>query len=432
MIRYVVMLSFVAMLVGCGADESTTWIDQEYVRNVARFEQNDDVMVRRGLLADRKHRYVDLLATASDVAPGAMIDVVIASKDSMTTQYLVRAVVGSGELLSALEFIGLSSGHPIDVEQMHYWAKGERVTITFQTNESIPAESLLFDTTWNAELPQQGFRFVGPGQGAEGIDEGVHVATAYNASNTIFEVPYVVDRKTVLERLTVNSNYGFEPGQPVRVRIRPEFRGDRQRVHDYLLDVRPGEGDDAERLANLLVAMQGAGDSERIEGGFENVFVYLEEQVEDGIEPFIQVRFADALSAQSVKNIARFIQQFLIEQQIRIEPHASELYFSAFLPDDAWRDPNRRNRSSQPLEIHLQDKNGGEDLHGEIIQHVQGGDVKRIDFKSTIALNDVIQRDGPWQTDAVFIFVTPGTPYGQIKKIYTSIREEFPNVYVFP
>jgi len=431
MTRYVVMLSFVAMLISCGADESTTWIDQEYERNVARFEKNDDVMVRRGLLADRKHRYIDLLATASDLAPGTMLDVVIASKDSMTTQYLVRTAVGSGELLSALEFIGLSPGYPIDIERMHYWPKGERVTITFQADESIPAESLLLDTTWNTELPQLGFRFVGPGQSAIGIDEGIHVATAYNAGNTIFEVPYIVDRKTVLERLTVNSNYGFEPDQPVRIRIRPEFRGDRQRVHDYLLDVRSGEGNDADRLQNLLVTMQGADDSEPVEGGFENVFVYFEEQVKDGIEPFVQVRFADAISAQSVRNIARFIQQFLVQQQIRIEPHASELFFSAFLPDDAWRDPNRRNRSSQPLEIHLQDNNGGDDLHGELIQHVQGGDVRRMDFESTIALNDVIQRDGPWQSDAVFIFATPGTPYGQIKKIHASIREEFPNVYVF-
>ncbi len=69
--KYVVIFVCAAFLAGCDSDDSSTWLNEHYARNVDLAEQDADVMVRYGLVANRKHRYIDLLGTASGAAAGA-------------------------------------------------------------------------------------------------------------------------------------------------------------------------------------------------------------------------------------------------------------------------------------------------------------------------------------------------------------------------
>jgi len=429
-LRVIVLVA--AFLVGCSSDESVSWVDEQHAMDVAKFGDDPNYLVQRGLLADRKHQYIDLLAHASGANQDSRLDVILASLDSETTRHLARAEVTAAQLKAALEFIGLSPGHPIDVENLLYWPKGERVTVSFYwdgrgigrfENFAI-AEHLLIDTKWNAELPELGFRFVGSSGSMETATE---LVTAYNSRNTLLEVSYTVNQNTVLERSSANPAYLFAPDQQMRVRLRPEYRGDRQRVRNYSLEVEAGAADDGARLPNLVTSLRVDNSDDVVSGGFEDVFVYLEKRVADGEEPFVQFQFSDAMLASSVRDVATFASQFLVEQQIRIEPTRMEPYISAFLPNDAWRDPNRRGRVNQPLEIHTR----GDGTAGALFQYIDAGNTVRHPFNNLAELDEVLKTEGPWQTDGVFLFVRPDTPYSQIRRIYDLVWKQYSNFYVF-
>lgn len=432
MIRPALLLWVALILAACGADEPVSWVDQQHARNVANFGDDPDILVQRGLLADRKHRYVDLLAHASGADETTGLDVILAGLDSDSTNYLARAEVTASEVRDALRFIGVSPGHPIDVDSLKYWPKGERLSVSFYSDKRgvgrldhvVKAERLVVDKDWNAELPQLGFRFVGPGNSTPAATE---IVTSYNAMNTLLEVSYTVDHNTVLKRLRANPAYRFAADQQLMIRLRPEYPSTRQRVQDYLLEVATGDGLDGNALANLKTSLRPENSEDVVSGGFEDTFVYLEERIADGEEPFVRFRFAAAMSAASVRGVALFASQFLVDQQIRIEPSDMEPYISAFLPNDAWRDPSRRGRATQPLEIHLHD----DGVAGELFQYVEARAIERHAFANVAELDAILKSDGPWQTDGVFLFVAPDTPYNNIRSIYALVSEQYGNFYVF-
>lgn len=429
MSRYLLVIVCVAVLAGCGPDDSARWVDSEYRRAVARFEHDPDVLVWRGVLADRKHGFIDVLATAGAVLPGSPLDIIVAGPDSESASHLARSVARTEDIIAALEFIGMAPGHPIDVERLFYWPKGERVTVEFYSASAgsgirpvaVPAGRFMHDSEANVMLAETSFRFVGPAGAAGALD----VLTAFNAQNTILEVPYTTDRSTAQRRLTVGSDYQFEPGQHLRLRLRPEFRGDRKRVQNHKLDIHASNGGD--RLSDVEVALLSESDEVLVDGGFEEVFVYLKASIADGKEPYLQLRFDDALSASMARDVARFTSQFLVEQQVRIEPRAGDPYISAFLPNEAWRDSARRNRSSQPLEIHLH----GDGPGGILLQHQVSGEPRSFNFSDATELKQAIGQGADWNTDAVFLFTTPDTHYARIRNIHAWTYEQFPNFYVF-
>jgi hypothetical protein len=423
-----------SFLVACGGDENSSWVDRQHAENLASFSDDADLLLQRGLLADRKHNYIDVLAHASGVDENTPVDIILTSRDSESTNYLARAEVSADELQAALEFIGLSPGHPIDAANLLYWPKGERVTVEFAWDADndgrfetfAMAEQLIIDRNWDSELPELGFRYVGPASDVEAVTE---IVMANNAGNTLFEVSYTVSKDNVADRTGVNPAYLFASNQALRIRLRPEFRGDRRRVKDYRLDVEMGDGNDAGKLPNLKVRLSdGRNADDFVVGGLEDVFVYLKDAIEEGEEPFIQIHFSDAVAAASVRDVAMFASQFLIEQQIRFEPNASQPYISAFLPNAAWRDPEQRGRSSQPLEIHLLD--GG--ASGELFQFNNTGAVDKHYFSSLAELDDALKNGGPWQTDGVFLFVAPDTAFGRINNVFQMVKNQYSNFYVFP
>ena len=423
------------------SDKASDWIDDEYRKNLEEFSEDPIFLVSRGLLADKKHRYIDLLATATGAGPDTVIDSFIVSDGGDPRGALAVTPVRPDEVQRALEFIGMTAGHPKDMANTYHWPKGERVTITYywndgeaeRPNQSVRAEKLLTDVNWNEHLPELGFRFVGPSNNAGAQSTGGFIATAFNATNTILEIPYMVDQRELAGRLVGSTKYRIESGTKLRIRIRPEFAANQKRVYEFFVDIGPGDGEDADKLPNLGVVLRTAEESEIINGNFVTVYAYLEALINEGKEPFLQLRFSDMLSAQSAGDVARFARQFLIEQDIRIDPNNAHLFYSAFLPNESWRDPNRRNRSSQPLEIHLGTDSDAEAFSGQIIQHSQSsvaGATQR-SFSSIGELREAIEDGQPWTTDGAFIFVSPDLLYGEIRKVYELIREDFPNFYVF-
>jgi hypothetical protein len=427
MIRRVIVIATLC-LSACGGNDADSWVDRQHTEDIASFGDDPDFLLQRGLRANRKYRYVDVLAHATGIGAGSKADLVLAGRDSKSAGAIAVAEVNAAELQGALTFIGLSAGHPIDIDKLLYWPKGNRVTISVywdqdgdgRLNEVVEAERLLVDNKWDSELPKLGFRYVGP---MPGVQSAIELASAYNSQNTLFEVAYTISNKYAEEHFSVNPAYVFATGQALRVRLRPEAPG--VRVEDYLLEVANGDGDDGGRIDNLRIHLRVLDSEELVVGGFEDVFLSLEKKIAEGEEPFIRIHFSDAMSAASVRDVARFTGQFLVEQQIRIEPSEADPYFSAFLPNETWREPNRRGRSTQPLEIHFAD---GE-FAGELFQHSEN--TVRHSFNNASELAEVLKAGGPWETDGVFVFVTPDTPYVQIRNVFELVGQQFGNFYVF-
>ena len=335
-----------SLLIACGqndpssesmTEKSDEWVETEYRKNQEKYAADHGMLIERGLLANRKHRYIDVLATATGVGPDSALDAIIVTGNVPASRSIAATTVRADTLHAALEFIGMTAGHPLDASRTHHWPKGERVTITFfwgdsesgQFTHSARAERLITDSRWGTSLPALGFRFVGS------TDEvAEELATVFNATNTILEVPYIVDRSDVQGALFASEGYRFAHGQKLRIRIRPEFGSSRKRVYDFVLDIQAGDGGEAEQLRNLGVTLSTPAGEVLVDGNFESTFVYLKALVDNGKEPFLRLNFSDSLAAGSVTTIAKFVQSFLIAQDIRIEPTAAHLFYSAFLPPD--------------------------------------------------------------------------------------------------
>jgi len=423
------------------SDEALAWLDDEHRRSLDVFGHDPDIMVRRGLLADKKHRYVDLLATATGAGPDSLVDTFVTVAGSDPQRSIAVTPVSPAGVQEALEFIGMAPGHPVDLSRALYWPKGERVVMTFywsdpgggRFTQSVRAEKLLTDVIWDEHLPVLGLRFVGPAAGSAPLTGAGPIATSFNAQNTILEVPYRVGGPAQVGQLVANADYQFPAGQKLRIRMRPEYGGERKRVRDYVADVAPGTSENAQQLSNLAVRLSSPDGTEVASGSFESIFVFLEALIKDGKEPYLQFRYDDRISVQSVRNVARLTSQFLAEQEIRIEPNDSHLFYSAFLPQESWRDPRRRGRGSQPLEIHWDSPAGGTEFSGQVIQYSQSapGTPQQLSFASVEDLTAVIERGKPWHTDGVFFMATPDMRYGTLRQAFASIRTDFPNVYVF-
>ncbi len=447
MLRIGLLLSLSAMLLtSCSRDESSAalpplsvddWIENEFQKNLERYATDPNMLIERGLVADRKHQYVDLLAVATGAGSASAVDTFLAAKGNTGAASAIAVTeLKPIAIQRALEFIGMSAGYPLDGASRRHWPKGERVTATFfwgdsatgRFDRSVQAEKLITDLRWNAPLPAQGFRFVGSSS-----TEPVEIMTAYNATNTVLEVPYLARMDTITGALSANPDYQFTAGERLRIRLRPEsIIG---RVLEFAMDVRAGVGPAAEQLQNLRVTLVTHTGEAIIDGNFESVFLHLQDLISDGKEPYLQLSYADSLSAISVQRVARFVRTFLIAQDIRFEPDDAHLFYSAFLPRESWRNPSRRRGASQPVEIHLKAGTAAGELIGEVKQFPQSNGntsaPSEYSFGNSQELEKVIEQGQPWQTDGVFLFVDPNVRYAQIRQIHELTRMFFPNIYVF-
>ena len=99
-------------------DESNAWIEQLDRDNVRKFSGNADYLVLPGLLADRKHQFVDLYATATGQAADVAIDVLIASRDNETAEPLAESFASSREVpANLIRRFGVTSKSCLKVQE---------------------------------------------------------------------------------------------------------------------------------------------------------------------------------------------------------------------------------------------------------------------------------------------------------------------------
>jgi len=382
----VVLLSLVAGILA--ADDVLPWAANKAVATGVddarriRYGGNPDVMLRPGLLADRRQKQIRL---AGEIVASDSLDpiefLLISEKSGHDYESIAVSFASPLDIYEALLFIGMSPGRPVDYEKLHLWPKGERALVTFEWQQShadsnglgggvsCRAEKLILDKRTKKHMPLSGFCFTGSQWlpavgGATGLVYAAEefgpqcIISDYNEPFSIFDVPWMAVDSEIYGQMIVNSEELPPKGQLVDVVIEPEHKDGKLRVVDLTLEVEAS--DDRSRLdAHRFVVKDEEGVQQGRGTRLHNMLALFERLALNGQTPFIDVRPGPKMRLKAVQNLYVFLEGLTGIDGIRMEPSTSgELFFKSFLPDENWR--TRSGRPGQPWELYLSISSDGE------------------------------------------------------------------------
>ena len=356
-----------------------TIVQDKYNSFLKKYANNPDILVLRGLMADRVKKQVTIYAEATGLdekgSPPEFF--LVAENSGHDYEAVAVSFARPSDIHKALMFIGMEPGTPANYSKLRFWPKGERVIVNFtatstaKTASPIRAEELFIDKKTGKPLPLTGFVFTGsfsvsvkdnPNAYAADIYEPNAIISNYNEPTSVFDVPRQAEQHEVYDKYAMNTNHVFPAGTFLEITIEPENKDGRKRVHDFLANIKYSQIQN-----NFLPELEiTAGNSkDKIWSGtdIKSGFKFLcEKASKENIDPFVVIRFDSSIPLRVAKEACIEAVSFELESGIRIEPPLpGELYYKAFLPDENHRD--RNNRPSQPCELHLKLEKGKLSVH---------------------------------------------------------------------
>ncbi len=310
--------------------------------------------VWRGVAADTQRREVRLLAEAVGHRVGITAEFVLVGPLSDRAYEAVAVTVAMpGDIVRAVERLGLSRGGCVGSRPFRFWPCGERVTATVRRLDvpdapARPMQALIDDKETAAPMLGDG-GLVFTGARWEGVacraDTNMpsSVISLYNAPDTVFDVPFRVGQSEVYGRLSLAEALPY--GAPLEIVLRPLLPAD---GGPCVLPLTAAAALDGERVT---LACTHADGSVAKEGEMGEVLTWLRAQAETGRELYVTVRFSDAMPLRRAADVARVF-DLLDGKGIKLDGKAADgLYPKAFLPLEKWRE--RKDRHPQPFELHV-------------------------------------------------------------------------------
>ena len=237
LLRIGILLAFVS--VSLGQANSNDVRQQAHARNKAAVRaaytarlkqcgQDPDILVRPGIIANRRLKQVRVQAEATGLSSGVAEFFLVGQNSSHDYEALALSFAKPGEIQKALMFIGMEPGRPVDHTTLQFWPKGERVLMTFAAAVPDPVpirvDQLVIDTRTGKPLPQSGLVFTGsrevenednPGQVLYFADvrDPMSVAATYNEPESVLDVPRIAPQGEVYESYLVNTQHVFAAGE---------------------------------------------------------------------------------------------------------------------------------------------------------------------------------------------------------------------------
>lgn len=348
--------------------------------NRVKYKGAADILVLPGLVAHRKTKRVEVLAESTGLAGGSISEFLLVDQDSANGyEAILWSFARPSDVHAALEFIGVKPGERYDPAQLRFWPKGERINVSVLPKDGtngvapIRLETLILDKNTEKPLPETGFVFTGSIEvsAPDGKLGKVYAADAYdpksvisafNSVATVLDVPRQANQGEVYEFQVVNPDHALPGGTLLTLVLEPERKDGESRVKNLVLDIAPGRGGSepaakeprppkAGQPFDFLLkdsAGKPVGKDPTLEGALDTLGGLMKK----GIEPYLAVRFDEALKLRDVRNTCLVLGLIEATSGLRIEPPAKgQLYYKAFLPDERWRDPE--GRIIQPWELHL-------------------------------------------------------------------------------
>lgn len=313
--------------------------------------------VRRGVMADREKRWVEVTVEATGIAPKAIVEFfVIGEKSGHDYEALLVSYATARDVGEALQFLGMKPGRNALASALSLWPRGERVmgTLVLPDGTERALESLVLDREAEGEgatLPVTGFVYCGsfesrlnPGEFAADVDGPCSLLSTYNEGTTLLDVPRLASQNAVYERFQANPDPAMTKGALLRIRLSPEERTEEQgpRVVDRTLAIR----EEGELRFDIT---GGAAPELGLDSGAMLASLRALSAEHDA---YVTLDWKDSVTCRVATSLAGMLSVLDVEGGIRVEaPLKGQLYYRAFLPQEVWRD--RTKRPTQPCELRL-------------------------------------------------------------------------------
>ena len=431
-------------------------IKKVHEQNLARHRNDPDMLVLPGLLADRKAKHVRIWGKMIGLPHADPIEFFAIPPDSgKDYEALAIGYVRPSDVHKALEFVGVKPGRPVDYMKDRYWPKGERVLMTYEWEEKgkprkARAEELIIDTRTNRHLPLTGLVFTGsfmlqmeeggkPVYAAD-VADPKSIASNYNDRSTVLDVPRPAPQGEVYSFQKTNPAFTFEPGQPVRIVLEPEYKDGKLRVRDValkaMMPAAAGNGGVGGGVGALKFLLTDATGKSIAEGNtLVHVVAAFEKLAAAGQDAYVTLHVDDAMPLKGVRSFYEVVRSMDVENGIRVEPPPEgHLFYRAFFPDEEWRD--RTNRLGRPWELHVE--KGAQGLSGRLIlpaDDIDDNDGKgdlTFPVKSADEMAKVLAEKSDRWSQTVYIFAPDDARYGDLMAFVRPSMKTHSTLYIFP
>lgn len=314
----------------------------------------DDLLVLNGVAADRSKREVRLLAEAVGNSKGTIAEFLLVGPVSDRAYESALVTVASpGDIVKAVEFIGIKRGSCVDGTRFKFVPCGERFELFVRRlNEKGAKEesfsSLLEESTPDDPLyPAKGFVFAG----GEWTDKGgrevcltgsvppCSVVSLYNESS-VFDLPGQAAQSSVYGRLMMKEDLPY--GTLLEVIVRPVSSELRVRPVEITAFVE----NDQLRL-HTQCKPEKIDRKESVKEGID----WLRDQSGKGNDLFVTLSFDGEMTVSQARDAAALFDIINGNDVNLYGKQTDDVYYRAFLPQDSWR--KREGRNPQPFEVHL-------------------------------------------------------------------------------
>jgi len=397
------------------------------------------------VLVDLEKHTVTFYAEATGNAPREPVEFFLIGKESGNAyEAIAVALADPGEINSGLLMLGLPPGRSTDPRATRFWPKGERVIMTFN---GIRAETLIRDARTGKPLATNGFVYTGshmvPAEDgrapvlAAQTRPPFAIASNYNEPDSLLDVPWQAPQTAVYTHQVLNRDFLFKPGERLMVVIAPEYPDGKRRVQDLQLkigiggpitNVPPSMAD-----VRFAVTKQTSGTNLLEAATIEHLTAGFTAMIDDGRDPFVEVTIQPEMPLGLMRQTAAILKTIDSENGIRIEPPApGELYYQAFLPNEAFR--HHRDRFIQPWELHLDAT--GTSVLTRIDEHWTHGEAKPdlttedIPVGSANDLLEILSTQNP-DVRGIYVFTPPALSYGELMRMIRPVLPTHPHIHVY-
>jgi hypothetical protein len=405
-----------------------------------------NVMLRPGLMADRRSQRVEFFAEATGITTNEAMEFFLISETSGNgyEAYAV-ALARPRDIYDALQFIGMQPGNGIDFERLRFWPKGERVIITI---DGVRAESLIYNSDTQRPMDPSGLIFIGSRLIPNSANTNETVLTAqarepnsiaanYNEPDSLFDVPFSAPQTAVYSKQSLHHDHVAPAGKLMRVMIEPEYKDGRKRVQEMTLQVHASTNDSPALADTPLSICRQNGEFILQHAKLPAVLERFSTMNDGGEDPFVAVAYDGGTTIRQLHDFATVLRAIDTEKGIRVEPPPKGmLYYKAFTPNEVFRE--RKNRYLQPWELRLHPTADGSvtGVVTDVTERWPDGATKpTIETRDTAvaspdALRDHITSRKP-DIRAILVFAPPTLTYDQLMSYVGPVYETHPMVHVF-
>lgn len=404
--------------------------------------------VAKGVLADRENGTVEVDAFTTGTQPGSICEFYLITINSgHDYEAVFQTFALASDIAKAFEFLGVPAGRPVAYPKMRFWSAGERIAATASVDgaPARPLGAFAADAKSGAAFDAQAFTYIGGTRLADGsLDVDSQgpgsIVPDYNEPQTLLDIPAKAPQSVVYTKTVVSTNAAFASFLPAVVTFAPEKRGaplsPRRVADDFVLFMgeagafhytTPRAPDCHE---NLLADGSSPSDLvKRLSGRAHD----------EKRDVFLSFKWTPDTTLGALKNAATLLQSLDKDDTgVRVDaPPAGFPYYQFILPDEEWRD--REKRLSQPCELRFAKGEDGavsatlvaiaENWEGESLRPTLVPE--EIPLPSPDALPALLKDKTPRQLPVILVFAPSGLTWGDVAPWLSPVLADYPGIRLF-